>query len=328
MLRTINMRRGVRALALSTALVGVAVPLHAATAAVPRERHPTALSMTSGHLTATANRRGAQVTAAERTLFLFSRASAKPGERLSIQTQQRPEPEVGERARQGPIRLYLVPKATAASIRSRFDPRVFFIGAMTLDSRGRGALIFSVPPLESGPYLIAGWCARCPESNQPAFFVQAVNAEIPARYRRQALLRISSPDPARTCSVTLPNGSTPPGLRPLPNYHGNGMLWATLPGDGIYRGRPDTDGNFFEKILWYAAGTSGELRVTARRIDAPAPTPRTQPVPGSPPGFRGTGSWATRVWFTSEGCWKVTGRIRDVSLIFIARVVRAEGRPL
>lgn len=203
------------------------------------------------------------------------------------------------------IRLYLVPTDVAASVRSRFNSRLSFIGTVRASRHAR--LVFTLPPLEAGSYALAYWCRGCLARGK-GIGVQA-----------SPELRVNRPS-GEGCLTTVPNGSTPPGLKSLPQHHGNGMLWALLPGDGVYRDRPESDGTFFEKIPWFAAGISGELKVSARRLDASGQSPRTQAVPGWPEGFRGSGSWASRVWFTSEGCWKVTGRIRDVSLSFIVGV--------
>jgi hypothetical protein len=36
----------------------------------------------------------------------------------------------------------------------------------------------------------------------------------------------------------------------------------------------------------------------------------------------GRGSWASAVSFPGEGCWRITGRVRDVSLTYVVKVVR------
>jgi hypothetical protein len=35
----------------------------------------------------------------------------------------------------------------------------------------------------------------------------------------------------------------------------------------------------------------------------------------------GRGSWMSAVTFPSEGCWRINGRVRDVSLSYVVRVV-------
>jgi hypothetical protein len=32
-------------------------------------------------------------------------------------------------------------------------------------------------------------------------------------------------------------------------------------------------------------------------------------------------TWAARMYFPSEGCWRVTGRVEDVALSFVVQVV-------
>lgn len=80
------------------------------------------------------------------------------------------------------------------------------------------------------------------------------------------------------------------------------------------------------KQIWWAAGTPSwaDLAVWIRRLDVLGPKLPAQTVRGWWPqgsGFRGSGSWAARLHFPSEGCWKVTGRVRDVSLAFVVEVV-------
>jgi hypothetical protein len=257
--------------------------------------------------------------------FLVAPTTAKPGDLVTVRTggtpanftlQQRSKPF------QKQIRLYLVANAQAGQVRSRFDARLQFIGALVPDTRGRGVLSFNVPALGSGSYAVAAWCPGCTSfSRGRTFFVQRVGGGVLPRYRPLMLLRLSAPNPALTCPVTVANGSTPPGLQPLSQYHGNGALWALLPGSGVYRERAESDGTIFEKILWFAAGIDGGIAVVAQRLDASAASLRTQAVLGSPAGFRGSGAWADRVWFSSAGCWKLTGRIRDVSLSYVVEVI-------
>ena len=51
---------------------------------------------------------------------------------------------------QRPVRLYLVENDAATEVRSRFDPRLNFIGSVVPDKNGRALLTFSVPPLDPG----------------------------------------------------------------------------------------------------------------------------------------------------------------------------------
>lgn len=139
---------------------------------------------------------------------------------------------------------------------------------------------------------------------------------------------------ATACPVTIPNDSQPPpgggsiGPGSLVT-HGNGQLWTILPQDGIWR-VDDTsmraDGSIVTKFVWWrrvverttltvdgvlTAETTfaGELSITGRRLDGPAPaaTARTQPE-----GVH-VGSTIT---FPVGGCWEVIGRAGEDSLTF------------
>src|SRR6266511_6235510 len=74
------------------------------------------------------------------------------------------------------------------------------------------------------------------------------------------------------CETTVPNGSTPPGERPAPYFHGVGKLWTTLPpegqlGDGF--AFIDDDGSIRAKRPWFR-GNPGRQRHEARRRGARA----------------------------------------------------------
>jgi hypothetical protein len=96
------------------------------------------------------------------------------------------------------------------------------------------------------------------------------------------------------------------------------------PGRSRRNGRDEADGTVGTKQLWWAAGPSRwtDLAVSVERFDGAGPKLPAQTVRGWPQnsGFRGSGSWAARLRFLSEGCWKVTGRVRDVSLAFVVDV--------
>ncbi|HET7091417.1 MAG TPA: hypothetical protein VFL17_22525 [Anaerolineae bacterium] len=69
---------------------------------------------------------------------------------------------------------------------------------------------------------------------------------------------------------------------------------------------------------WYR-GVRGELTVTGRRLDAPAP-----PAQGlyDSSGYGDIGFQAGAIHFPSEGCWEITGRVGDASLTFVTLVVK------
>jgi hypothetical protein len=138
------------------------------------------------------------------------------------------------------------------------------------------------------------------------------------------------------CPVTIPNGSTLPGERPSPDYHGNGKLWAALDRRGRFVVAPESeylgpggvtvdgilrpDGSVGIKFPWWRGpGVRGRVRIQARRLDAPAlRVDRTIP----PAGYGLTGFQAAGLDLPSVGCWQVTGSVGQVRLTFVTLVVR------
>lgn len=154
-----------------------------------------------------------------------------------------------------------------------------------------------------------------------------------------AAAKVESPPPS--CPVTVENGSTPPGERPAPGYHGNGELWTALWSDGAVLMRPEdtrSDGSMAMKWPWWR-GVPGQLHIEGHRLDDHAPPLRAESAAGgrldipitpragirygkSPPGFQ-----ATMLVFPTEGCWEVTGHVGDASLTFVVWVVRVDRWP-
>lgn len=125
---------------------------------------------------------------------------------------------------------------------------------------------------------------------------------------------------AFSCPVTLPNGDYPREWGPDPNLHGNGKLWTWLEPDGIERWDPaeKEDGTYFNKYGWLTY-VKGPLTVEGRRLDGPAPPLRIQ--------VNGPGRWNhlpaqpysffAATWWTTMGCWEITGKVGDTSLTVI-----------
>jgi hypothetical protein len=152
------------------------------------------------------------------------------------------------------------------------------------DKNVHGVLRFTVPPLASGLYAVAVWCPGC--------------------------------------AVTIPRGAPPPGERPRRDFYDNGTLWTALPLDGTVTAGRHPDGTLRYEFMWWAVGLEGRLTIRGERLDARSPPPLTQAASGWPQtGFRGSAFWASIVLFPTEGCWRVTGRVRDVSMSFVVRVV-------
>lgn len=133
---------------------------------------------------------------------------------------------------------------------------------------------------------------------------------------------VTTSGPGR-CPVTIGNGDGPPGERPSANHFGNGALWTVLPDDGIDRGgTPEPDGSTSQKYPWWTVGTTGGLTIEGHRLDAAAPSPlrawTSRGWPQTPfAEVRDGRFWSSAVYFPTEGCWRVTGRVGATSLTFV-----------
>lgn len=257
--------------------------------------------------------------------FLVAPTAAKPGDVVTVRTGGTPKSfRPGQRVKpfQRAIRLYLVRNRLAPDVRSRFDRRAHFIGRLVPDANGRGLLRFMVPPVDSGSYTVGAWCPDCAAygGGRTWSVVHVAKRNVVARYRPLMLLRVTTA-PARPCPATTLNGR---GGR-----YGNGALWTTLLPGGTLAVTPDRvarDGSVGWKFAWTPTGiaVSPGLTVSGRRLDAASPPLRVLGVAWgysyTSAGRRG-GGWASAVSFPSEGCWRITGRARDISLSFVVRVV-------
>jgi hypothetical protein len=245
--------------------------------------------------------------------FLFDPTTAEPGHVVTIRLGGTPRDYDAERRKlplQRPIRVYLVPAESAAEIRGRFDRRLHFVGSVRPDRTGRGALTFALPPLDAGIYVVAAWCPGCARfSFGNTFSVQTVPRV--SRYRDEMAIQVALPSPARSCPVTK-------------GPYGNGLLSTPTPRpDGTLTVLRDQRG-LFQKLGWLPhRGLSGQLSVRGERLDAPGRLNVLSVNWGYSyaPGKEPRGSWASAVTFPSEGCWRLTGRVRDVSLTYVVRVV-------
>src|SRR5438132_9508232 len=115
--------------------------------------------------------------------FSFSIARASPGDQVVVHAS-------GTRRE---TRLYLVARADAPKVHSRFDSRLSFVGTVS-----GPAVRFTLPPLDSGSYVLAYWCSGClPRGKRIAV-------------RLSPALRADAPAAAAACPVTKPNGYAPP----------------------------------------------------------------------------------------------------------------------
>ena len=246
------------------------------------------------------------VSSAQAALFfLFKPTTAEAGSVVSVRLGGTP-PTFTLADREEPfqraMRLYLVPANVAGEVGSRYDKRLHFAGVLVPDKHSRGVLSFRVPPLDTGPYALAYWCPGCARfSRGVKFGVQTVPKV--SRYRRWMGLRVRLPDAATTCPVSGEG------------TYGNGLLSTTLPVEGVLAAPRRADG-LSAKLPWtpHTPYPEGELVVAGERLDGDGEL-RVHTVRW------GTGnSWRTAVSFPSAGCWRITGRVRDVSLSYVVRV--------
>lgn len=143
----------------------------------------------------------------------------------------------------------------------------------------------------------------------------------------------STSNASRSCPATLPNWTVPPGAGSSAagfNY-GNrylraqiwshGMLIAGILPDGGSSATINPDGSIRAKQGWWR-GLTGELVITGRRLDAPAPPLRAD----VPSGYGDRGFVATALTFSSAGCWKVIGKLGSARLTFVVRVTTLKTR--
>lgn len=133
---------------------------------------------------------------------------------------------------------------------------------------------------------------------------------------------------AKACPVTRPSRfDPPPGVEHEVLFgadfsYGNGQLWVGgLWPTGIIAAEPylvEPDGSIGIKLGWYRVA-SGELTITGRRTDGPAP-PAWADVPS---GYGDSGFQASGVHFPTEGCWEITGTVGSASLTFVTFIIKA-----
>jgi hypothetical protein len=129
--------------------------------------------------------------------------------------------------------------------------------------------------------------------------------------------------PAVDCPVTEPaTFQPPPGVEQdvlfgWASSHGNGQLWVGGLGEhGVITETPQADGWIGVKLAWWRI-PEGQLRITGHRLDAPDRTLRAF----VPDGYEPVGFQASGVYFPTEGCWQVEGRVGTTTLTFVTLVV-------
>lgn len=135
-----------------------------------------------------------------------------------------------------------------------------------------------------------------------------------------------------TCPVTLHNGKSPSEhYCTSDSCHGNddGTLFTGLwPGGKVIftpngSGAQNSDGSLGTKWFWYRM-IEGDVVISGKRLDAPAPAMPTVVLRGREDGYGETGFHAGGLLFPSEGCWEVAGRVGDESLTLVTLVARLD----
>jgi hypothetical protein len=83
----------------------------------------------------------------------------------------------------------------------------------------------------------------------------------------------------------------------------------------------EPDGSIFDKLLWATTPPDRRPSLTGERLDAPAAPLRVLGVHEGSSSNASKPSWATAVLFPTAGCWRLTGRVGDVSLTQVIDVV-------
>ena len=130
---------------------------------------------------------------------------------------------------------------------------------------------------------------------------------------------------AHRCPVTLPSHTGPPGARQAffgwGASYGNGELWVGgLWPHGLIAAGPgfvDRHGRVGMKFGWWRE-VPGRLRITGRRLDAPAP----RLLADVASGYGATGFQPSGVIFPTEGCWEVTGTVGETTISYVTFVIK------
>ena len=120
------------------------------------------------------------------------------------------------------------------------------------------------------------------------------------------------------CPVTPPGGPRPPtGLPPKP-YIGNGRLWVGLWPRGLVIVPPDDisrRGVLRMKFMWWrGSSVHGVLHISGSQLAADGV------VRGRTTGYGLTGFNASSIYFSGQGCYRVTGRAGGATLSFVTLV--------
>jgi hypothetical protein len=154
---------------------------------------------------------------------------------------------------------------------------------------------------------------------------------------QRAAFKSKSESPPDSCPITQPPSKpfVPPA--PYPNkitadsfWLGSEKLWTSRSKNGLWFGYWTTNLElgkhkiYFDKVFWWRKGydwrveSPPQLKVTGKRLDAPAPAlyaGQTQPA------FIKIPAMVSGVDIPTVGCWEITGEYKGDKLSFVVRVV-------
>lgn len=109
-------------------------------------------------------------------------------------------------------------------------------------------------------------------------------------------------------------------------WFGSPDLWTAIVNEGIWDGLPYSPGSgYTQKVFWWSDGyvwseePQPKLTVTGERLDAKAPALKASKPTNAYAGDIGS-AMLVGVDFPTEGCWKITGKYKDVELSFVVWV--------
>jgi hypothetical protein len=121
-----------------------------------------------------------------------------------------------------------------------------------------------------------------------------------------------------------PYSPTPPSVVDDQFWYGTNQLWTALNTDGTWP-MPKHNGVLFDKSFWWRQGydwrteTTPALRVTGRRLDAPAPAVTSSGATNGYEQFMGA-FMLVGLELPAGGCWEITGHYAGRSLRFVVWV--------
>ena len=107
-------------------------------------------------------------------------------------------------------------------------------------------------------------------------------------------------------------------------WYGTPELWTMLSTDGIWNALPQTATGYTNKVFWWREGYSmdaeptPQLTITARRLDAPAPSVSEADATNASADFGQ--AMLIGIDLPTLGCWEVTGHYHGHDLSFVVNV--------